>query len=180
MLARNESIFKWSLYTGAALLFLLLQGSLLQRITLWGVIPFLYPVLAGVLGNYEDPVPSTIFGLGLGVVCDLILPGSDCFYTLVFPLAGLCAGLLSRGVLRSGVLCALVSTAAAFALTGFGGCLVLWLHSQSAWQTGAYLTLREFCVTAPPALLLSPLFRAVYQQTHRDERAAEQRRFYGP
>ena len=41
MLARNEIIFKWSLYAGATVLLLLLQGSLLQRITLWGVIPFL-------------------------------------------------------------------------------------------------------------------------------------------
>ena len=88
MLARNEIIFKWSLYAGATVLLLLLQGSLLQRITLWGVVPFLYPALAAVLGNYESPVSSTIFGLGLGVVCDLLLPGPiPCLYTLVFPLA---------------------------------------------------------------------------------------------
>ena len=71
MLARNESIFKWSLYAGATVLLLLLQSFLLQRLSFWGVIPFLYPALAAVLGNYESPVSSTIFGLGLGVVCDL-------------------------------------------------------------------------------------------------------------
>ena len=180
MLARNETIFKWALYAAAAFACFLIQWAVLQRITVWGVIPFLYPAVAAVPAMFEGPAAGSAFALGVGVVCDLILPGSACFYTLVFPLAGLCAGLLSRGVLRSSLLCALVSTAVAFALTGFGGCLELWLHSKSAWQAGAYLTLREFCVTVPPALLLSPLFRAVYQRTHRDERAAEQRRFYGP
>ena len=181
MLARNKLIIKWALYAAAALLCLLVQGALLQRITIWGVIPFLYPLLAAIPATWESPVSGTVFALCMGIVCDLLLPDAiPCLYTLIFPLAGLCAGLLSRSVLRSSMLCALVSTAAAFALTGFGGCLELWLHGQSAWQAGAYLTLREFCVTAPPALLLSPLFRAVYQRTHRDERAAEQRRFYGP
>ena len=40
MLARNETIFKWALYAGATAVFFLLQGAVLQRITLWGVIPF--------------------------------------------------------------------------------------------------------------------------------------------
>ena len=89
MLARNETIFKWSLYAGATVLLLLLQSFLLQRLSFWGVIPFLYPAVAAVLGNYESPVSSTIFGLVLGVVCDLLLPGSiPCLYTLMFPLRG--------------------------------------------------------------------------------------------
>ena len=50
MLARNETIFKWALYAGATAVFFLLQGAVLQRITLWGVIPFVFPILVAVLG----------------------------------------------------------------------------------------------------------------------------------
>ena len=69
MLARNETIFKWALYAGATAVFFLLQGAVFQRITLWGVIPFVFPILAAVLGMYEGPLPGSIYGLVLGVLC---------------------------------------------------------------------------------------------------------------
>lgn len=167
MLARNEIIFKWCLYAGAAALFLLVQTSLLQRITVWGVIPFLYPALAAVLGNYENPVPSAIFGLGLGVVCDLLLPGSiPCLYTLTFPLAGLAGSLISRSLLKAGLLCALVSSAAAFLLTDLLRCLVLWAGGKAAWGAGLLVMGKEFLVTAPLLLAVVPLFSAVHRRVH--------------
>ena len=43
MIARNETIFKWSLYAAATALCLFVQTGLLQRLSFWGVIPFLYP-----------------------------------------------------------------------------------------------------------------------------------------
>ena len=167
MLARNESIFKWSLYAGAAALLLLLQGFVLQRLSFWGVIPFLYPAVAAVLGNYESPVSSTIFGLGLGVVCDLLLPGSiPCLYTLMFPLAGLSGALISKSLLKAGLLCALVSSAAAFLMTDLLRCLVLWAGGKAAWGAGLWLMVQEFLVTAPFLLLVVPLFSAVHRRVH--------------
>lgn len=44
MLARNETIFKWALYAAATALCFFVQFVLLQRFTLLGVIPFIYPV----------------------------------------------------------------------------------------------------------------------------------------
>ena len=167
MSAKNESIFKWSLYAGAALLLVFLQSSLLQRISLLGVIPFLYPVLAAVLGNYENPVPSTIFGLGLGVVCDLLLPGFiPCLYTLTLPLAGLSGSLIAKSLLKAGFLCALVSSAAAFLLTDLPRCLVLWAAGKPAWGAGLGVMVREFLATAPFLLVVVPLFSAVYRRVH--------------
>lgn len=58
MLARNETIFKWCLYGAATFLCFLAQGAVFQRITLWGVIPFLYPVLAAVVGTLEGRWPG--------------------------------------------------------------------------------------------------------------------------
>ena len=48
MLARNETIFKWALYAAAAALCFFVQAFVLQRFTVWGVIPFLYPALAAI------------------------------------------------------------------------------------------------------------------------------------
>ncbi len=167
MLARNEIIFKWTLYAAATALCFFVQGALLQRITVWGVIPFLYPLLAAIPASYEKPVSATIFALAVGVFCDLILPGSiPCFYTLVFPLAGLCASLLSQSLLPAGILCSLSGTAIAFLMTGLFHCLLLWINGKTAWSAGLFLTLREFCVTAPLTVPVNLLYRAVFRKTH--------------
>ena len=170
MLARNETIFKWSLYAAAALLCLTVQGVLLQRLTLWGVIPFICPLLAAIPATWESPTAGTIFSLAVGVVCDLLLPAPiPCFYTLVFPRVGLLAALLSHSLLRAGFLCSLASTAIAFLLTDSFACFVLWSRGKAAWEAGAFLALREFCVTAPLAIPVSLLFRAVFRRTHPDD-----------
>lgn len=170
MLARNETIFKWALYAAATVLCLLVQGAVCQRITVWGVIPFVYPLLAVIPAAYEGPVPGTVFALAVGVVCDLLLPGSGpCFYTLLFPLTGLCAALMSQSLLPAGVLCSLAGTAAAFVLTGAAHGLLLWMHGKTAWGACAFVTLREFCVTAPLTVPVTLLYRAVYRKTHLDD-----------
>lgn len=169
MIARNETIFKWSLYAAATALCLLVQGGLLQRLVLWGVIPFLYPLLAAIPATYEGPLAGTVFSLALGLVCDLLLPGPvPCLYTLVFPLVGLCAGLLSQSWLPAGFLCSLVSAAAAFLLTDGFRCLLLWMRGSAAWRAGALLMVREFCVAAPFVIPLTLLYRAVFRRTQLD------------
>ena len=61
MLVRNEVLFKWTLYALAALLCLAVQGALLQRVTLWGVIPFLYPLAAVIPATFNAPAAGTAF-----------------------------------------------------------------------------------------------------------------------
>lgn len=170
MLARNETIFKWALYAAATALCFLVQGALLQRITIWGVIPFLYPLLAVIPATYEGPVPGTVFALAVGLVCDLLLPGSfPCFYTLLLPLVGLCAALLSQSLLPAGVLCALAGTTAAFIMSGAFHGLLLWINGKAAWSASAFVTLRELCVTAPLVIPVTLLYRAVFRKTHLDD-----------
>ena len=166
MIARNETIFKWSLYAAATALCLLVQTGLLQRLEFWGVIPFLYPLLAA----FQGPLAGTIFSLCVGLVCDLLLPGPiPCLYTLVFPLAGLCAGLLSQSWLPAGFLCSLVSAAAAFLLTDSFRCLILWMRGRAAWEAGALVMVREFCVAAPFIIPLTLLYHAVFRRTQLDD-----------
>lgn len=168
MFARNETIFKWSLYAAATLLCFLVQFVLLQRLTLLGVIPFIYPVAVAVASTYEPPVSATIFALAAGVVCDLLLPEAiPCFYTLIFPLVGLCASLISQSWLPAGFLCSLVTGALSFVFTGAFHCFLLWTRGKTAWAAGAALAGREMLVSV--VLLTIPvtlLYRAVHRRAH--------------
>ena len=101
---------------------------------------------------------------------DLLLPAPiPCFYTLVFPLAGLFSSLLSHSILRPGFLCSLAAAAIAFALTDCFACFVLWSRGKAAWEAGAFVALREFCVTLPWSVPVTLLFRAVFRRTHPDD-----------
>jgi hypothetical protein len=167
VLARNEIIIKWLIYTAATAVWFLVQGAFCQRITLWGVIPFLYPMLAAIPATFEPPVPATVFALCLGVVCDILLPGAmPCLYTLIFPVVGLCASLLARSLLPAGMLCSLVVSALAFLLTDLFRCFVLAAGGVSPWGTGLSILVREFLVTAPLLIPVTLLHRAVYKRTH--------------
>lgn len=169
MVARNATIFKWTLYILAALLCFFAQG-LLQRLTFWGVIPFLFPLVAAIPATYEDSLFGTAFALVVGIVADLLLPAPlPCFYTLVFPLTGLCAALIGRGSLRSGLLCSLTGSAIAFLLTGGFHCLLLWVSRRTAWSVSGYVLLREMLVTLPLVFPVNFLFRAVSRRVHIDD-----------
>lgn len=167
MLARNEIIIKWTIYAAATAVWFLVQGAICQRITLWGVIPFLYPMLAAIPATFEAPVPSTVFALCLGVICDILLPDAmPCLYTLVFPVIGLCASLLAQSLLPAGMLCSLVVSAVAFILTDLFRCLLLGVNGVSAWGTGFSIFLRELIVTAPLLIPVTLLYRVAYRKTH--------------
>ena len=170
MLARNETILKWLRYILAAALCFLIQGAALQRITLWGVIPFVYPLVAVIPATYEDPLFGTVFALVTGVVCDLLLPDMfPCLYTLVFPVAGFLAALLARSVLQAGMLCSFLASVGAFFLLDLFRCFLFWIGGKAAWGTGFSVMAREFLVTAPLILLATPLFSAVNRKVHADD-----------
>ena len=167
MLARNEIIFKWLIYTAATAVCFLAQDAFCQRITLWGVIPFLYPMLAAIPATFEAPVPATVFALCVGVVCDILLPGAmPCLYTLVFPVIALCASLLAQHLMPAGLLCSLLVSALAFLLTDLFRCFILAVNGVSPWGTGLSIMLREFLVTAPLLIPVTLLYRTVYRRTH--------------
>jgi len=167
VLARNETIFKWLLYALAAVLCLFVQGALLQRVTLWGVIPFVYPLVAVIPATYEDTLFGISFALCVGITCDLILPDMfPCLYTLIFPLAALCASAFSRSLMRAGILCSLLSSAVAFILLDFFRCLLLWFNRKGAWAAGFSVMAREFLISALLVVPVTLLFRAVCRRAH--------------
>lgn len=170
MLARSATIIKWVLYALAGLACTVVQAAVLQRFTLWGVIPFLYPLIAALPATFEGPAAGTVYALAAGVLCDLLLPSPiPCFYTLIFPLVGLSAGLLSQSLIPAGYLCSAAASLPAYLLTGVFHCIVLWATGHAAWTVGLSVTLRELCVSLPWSLPMAWLFRKVYRRVHIDD-----------
>lgn len=170
MLARSATIIKWVLYALAGLACTMVQAAVLQRFTLWGVIPFLYPLIAALPATFEGPAAGTVYALAAGVLCDLLLPSPiPCFYTLIFPLVGLSAGLLSQSLIPAGYLCSAAASLPAYLLTGVFHCIVLWATGHAAWTAGLSVTLRELCVSLPWSLPMAWLFRKVYRRVHIDD-----------
>ena len=170
MLARSATIFKWTLYTLAGLVWAVVQAAFLQRVTIWGVIPFLYPLIAALPATFEGPAAGTVYALACGVFCDLLLPSSiPCFYTLILPLVGLAAGLLSQSLIPAGDLCSAAAALPAYLLTGIFHCIVLWAQGHPAWGAAMSVTLRELCVSLLWSLPMTWLFRRVYLRVHVDD-----------
>ena len=170
MLARSATIIKWVLYALAGLACTVVQAAVLQRFTLWGVIPFLYPLIAALPATFEGPAAGTVYALAAGVLCDLLLPSPiPCFYTLIFPLVGLSAGLLSQSLIPAGYLCSAAASLPAYLLTGVFHCIVLWATGHAAWTAGMSVTLRELCASLLWSLPMTWLFRKVFLRVHIDD-----------
>ena len=170
MLARSDTIIKWILYTLAGLVWAVVQAAVLQRFTLWGVIPFLYPLIAAIPATFEGPTAGTVYALAAGVLCDLLLPSPiPCFYTLIFPLVGLAAGLLSQSLIPAGYLCSAAAALPAYLLTGVFHCIVLWATGHAAWTAGMSVALRELCASLLWSLPMTWLFRKVFLRVHIDD-----------
>ena len=170
MLARSATIFKWTLYTLAGLVWAVVQAAFLQRVTIWGVIPFLYPLIAALPATFEGPAAGTVYALACGVFCDLLLPSSiPCFYTLILPLVGLAAGLLSQSLIPAGYLCSAAAALPAYLLTGIFHCIVLWAQGHPAWGAAMSVTLRELCASLLWSLPMTWLLRRVYLRVHVDD-----------
>ena len=106
----------------------------------------------------------------MGVLCDLLLPASiPCFYTLIFPAAGLCAALISQSLLPAGFLCGVVTSVLSFLFTDAFHCVVLWAGGKAAWAAGAQVFLREVCVSILLVVPVVLLFSAVFRRTHLDD-----------
>lgn len=170
MLARSATVFKWLLYALAGLVWAAVQAALLRRFPVWGVIPFLYPLIAAIPATLEGPAAGTVYALSVGVFCDLLLPVSiPCFHTLIFPLVGLSAGLLSQSLIPAGYLCSAASALPAYLLTGLFHCVVLWATGHAAWSAGLWVTARELCVSLLWSLPMTWLFRRVHRRVHADD-----------
>ena len=99
MTNRNFAI-KWLAYALALLPVWFAQAFLLSGYPLFGVKPMLLPLCAMAVATLEGPVAGAGFGLGVGLLWDALIPGTPGAGIFLLSLLGLCAGMLTKYVLR--------------------------------------------------------------------------------
>lgn len=169
MLPKSYIIWKWTVYGLGTLALFALQYLILNHIELWGVRPFLYPMLPAVLSSYEGLRRGSVFSLVLGAVCDMLLVGPfDGFFTLVFTLIGIASALISENLLPRSGLCSLTVSAMAMALTGLGRIVVQVLSGGGYWGLMARIAMAETLLSLPALAAIVPLYRLIHRRCASD------------
>lgn len=167
MFGRTEILLKWLLYAAGILLCGLFHGFVLQFTEIFGVMPFLFPMIAAVIAMLEGSFSGTVCGLVLGVGCDLLFAVPiPCFYTLLFPLISLAAAIIERSWLPGSLLCAAAVSAMAVLATDLFHCLLVLLQGRGGLGAALWLTFRELLVTVPFCVPVYFLFRYIYRICH--------------
>lgn len=164
MLPKSYLVFKWTIYSLATLLLFALQYLVLNHIHAFGVTPFLYPMLPAVLASYEGQRRGSLFALGLGVVCDLLLVGPfEGIYAISFTLTALIAALIAENLLAPGLLCGLVVSSIGLLLTGFLRIAALMLSGSHYLSLMLQTLLGEVLFSLPALLVILPLYRVIHR-----------------
>ena len=168
MLGRTEIIFKWLLYAAGVLICWILHGVALQFLNIFGVMPFIFPILAAIIAMYEGPFSGSICSLIMGIFCDLTISVPiPCFYTLVFPIIGMLAGLIAKNWLPMSFWCAAILSLLSFTLTDSFHFLLLVLKGGGhAAQAAIDLACRETGASMPFLIPVYFVFRRIYEICH--------------
>ena len=156
---------KWTLYGLWTLLFLLMQQLVLPYLCIAGVHPFLLPLLSAVAASLEGKWAGPVFGLVLGLVCDMLFPGAfPCFYAVALPLCAAVAGFAARHAIMPGLVCSLAVSAAALLLTGGLNTLASAYFFGTPLRSALWLMAREMLVSLPLAIVIHPAFFRVHRR----------------
>lgn len=157
--------YRWLFYGLAACLFLLLQNLAFLRIRVWGIHPFIPPVLVAVAASWEDRQESLWAAAVFGVICDLTLhPPIPCFYTVLFTAAAFLSGLIAAHWIASVFFCAAVTSLVALLLDGAFHILILTYRGVSDLGAAALILGRELLLTLPLLPLVYFLFRPIHRR----------------
>ncbi len=161
----QTTALKWTFYALAALLLCFFKRVLLGSVSVWGVLPFLPPVLLAVMASFEQPKAAVLSGIVFGALCDLVLPASlPCLYTLAFTAAALLISTLLSNLLQQGFARALLATVLAFLVTDLLQALALLPRSgMSALLPMLHLFAKETALSCLLLLPSYPLLRAVHR-----------------
>ncbi len=161
---QRDLFFKWLFYSATALLFLLIQGLILNRLSLWGYThPFLPPLLAIMPSTLENRDESVLFAVVFGFFSDLLMPGPvPGFYTVVFLAAAVLCGLIAGRLLMPGFLCAVVCSAIGLLTCSLMYILTALSHPSIALPDALRLMGRELLLTLPFSPAIFWLDRKIY------------------
>lgn len=169
MLPKSYLVFKWTVYALATLALFALQDLLLDQIRVWGVAPFLYPILPAVVASYEGSRRGPVFALCLGVVCDLLLTGPfEGFFTIIFPVIAIFSALIAENLLAPGWLCGLVVSGLGLLLTAGARILSLLLAGGGYPVLMLRIAVIETVISLPALLAALPLYRVIHKRCASD------------
>ena len=164
MLPKSYLVLKWAVYGLATLAMFALQFLVLGGVRVLGLFPFIYPLLPAVVASYEGLRRGSVFGLVLGVVCDILIAGPfDGFYTVLFTLIALISALIGENLLAPGYLCSLVVGSAALVLTGAARILLQLLLGNLHMLLMVKILLIETLLSLPALLVIVPVYRWVHE-----------------
>lgn len=165
MLPKSYIIYKWTVYAFATALLFALQHLVLNQIHIFGVTPFLFPMLPALVASYEGLHRGSVFSLVLGVVCDLLLTGPfDGFFTVLFTLIGIFAALIGENLLSPGWLCGFVVSLLGLGINAAAHLAVFSLIGQLRPLLMGRIALTECIITLPALLVVLPLYRRIHRR----------------
>ena len=157
--------YRWLFYGLGAVLFLLLQSVVLWRIRVWGIHPFIPPVLVAVAASWESRQEGICAAAVFGLLCDLTMsPPIPCFYLLTFTASAFFAGLVAKRWILPGFFCAVAVSLGAMIINGAFQALLLSFRGINDPGAAASITGREMLLTAPLIPLVYLLFRRIHRR----------------
>lgn len=164
-MTKRELTFKWITYALCTLLLMFLRALLIGNTHLWGVLPFLPPILLACVASLEESASAAVFGLVFGIYCDLLLDAPlPCLYTVSFTLAAMLAVFLSKSVLQQGFVRVFAVTVLTFVIVNSLSMLALAVRTDAEFLPMLFLCVRETLVSClllvcyPPFLLIHRFF----------------------
>lgn len=166
---QRDLFFKWLFYGVASLIFILLQGLVLNRLCIRQVHPFVFPILVAAASVLEPPNESMVYSLVLGVLCDLTLPGMfPCFYTVVFLLASLLSALIAEKLIVPGFWCCTVCGALSVVLCDVFNVLIVCYRHDTRFVDGLNLASLELLLSVVLVPLVYFLFHRINLRVTQD------------
>lgn len=161
----RDTAVKWTAYALGCLLLLFGHELTLAHLRVWGIAPFLPPLLPAVLASMEDRLEGFVFALAFGVLCDLALTAPlPCLYTIAFPLTALLAALIARSVLQPGILCSLAVSTAAFVLVDLITAVTLLAGGRSELSAIALRAVQELALSLPLLIVCHPVLAFLHRK----------------
>lgn len=168
-MTRRDLTIKWAFFSTAALAFIALQQLVLNHLEVWGVHPYLLPMLPAMAVILEGQKESAFFAVGLGLFCDLLSPAViPCFYTIAFLTCSLLSGLLAGRVIMPGFLCAFVCGALSMAITDLLRMLFFTFYNSFSFAHAFALMGKELLLSVAAAPMIFLVFRKISRLLHNE------------
>ena len=90
-----ERVRKAIVYFGVLLLVLFAQNIVFSNIAIFGVHALIAPIAIVAVGFFEGGVWGGVFGLVMGLFCDMSLNDTRVLLTVIFPLIGFASGAMA-------------------------------------------------------------------------------------